>query len=142
MADEFIDQRITMVRITNNGDATFNDRYDGVPYIVSKGQTLSIPLDVAAHIFGYHPGVDPTAMFRHVCKRQGWNTPKHIEEDEDGRTLAERLFANLRIDPVIYKMVEEKPDPKKPIPADPAIEDERPRRTNRLLSEADSPVLR
>jgi hypothetical protein len=123
MSDDFIGQRIAMIRVTNNAKTVYTDRYDGVPYIIEPGHTKSIPLEVAAHLFAYHPDVQPETMFRHVCKRQGWNTADHRAVDPaTGRTLAEQLFANLRIEPVIYKMVEENPDPRKPIPADPAPE--------------------
>jgi hypothetical protein len=120
VTDDFGGQRIDMVRVTNNGEV-FTDRYDGVPYVLIKGQTKSLPLAVANHIFGYKPGVDQRTMFLHTCKRQGWNTPKHVVEEADGTTLAEKLFANLKIEPVVYKVVEDLPDLKKPIPADPQI---------------------
>lgn len=121
MTDNFAGQRISMVRVTNSGDTVFTDRYDGVPYIFAPGQTKAIPVDVAHHLLGFHPGADDKSMFRHVSKRQGWNTPKHIEVGDDGLTLAERQFAALTIEPVVYKMVEEKLDPSKPIPAEPQI---------------------
>lgn len=111
--------RIHYVRITNHGDVPFNDRHDGVPVSVPPGKSENLPLDMAAHFFGYAYGVPPEVMFKHVCKRQGWNTPAHLVRDDSGKSLAERLFAKLDIQSVTYKMVEEKVNTDAPIPADP-----------------------
>jgi len=111
--------RIHYVRVTNHLDVPFNDRHDGVPVTILPGKSENLPLDMAAHFFGYAYGVPADVMFRHVCKRQGWNTPAHLVRDETGKTLAERLFAKIDVQSVVYKMVEEKPDPDAPIPADP-----------------------
>lgn len=122
--------RTRYVRITNNGDTAFTDRHDGVPVSIAPGRSDNLPLDMAAHFFGYHDGVTQDAMFRHVCRRQGWNTPAHIRPGENGKSLAEALFATLEIKPVTFKLVEEKVDTDAPIPADPEIEElpELPRR--------------
>ena len=111
--------RLHYVRVTNRGDVPFTDRHDGVPVSIAPGKSDNFPLDMAAHFFG--DVTDPQAMFRHVCRRQGWNTPAHLKPSEDvpGKTLAEVMFSKLEIKPVIYKMVEEKPDLDQPIPADP-----------------------
>jgi hypothetical protein len=111
--------RLHYVRVTNRGDVPFTDRHDGVPVSIPPGKSDNFPLDMAAHFFG--DVTDPQAMFRHVCRRQGWNTPAHLRPSEDvpGKTLAEVLFSKLEIKPVVYKMVEEKPDLEQPIPADP-----------------------
>jgi hypothetical protein len=107
------------VRLTNNGKIAFTDRHDGVPVCVEPGRTENFPLDMAEHFFGYHLDVSFDAMFRHTCKRQGWNTPAHLAIQPGGKTLAEELFAALQIEPVIYRLVEQKPDLDKPIAADP-----------------------
>jgi hypothetical protein len=65
-------------------------------------------------------------MFRHTCKRQGWNTPAHLKMGENGKTLAEELFSKIDIAPVVYKMVEVQPDLEAPIPADPEVPEELP----------------
>lgn len=111
--------RIHYVRVTNNMAAPFTDRHDGVPVRILPGKSENFPLDMAAHFFGYAYGVPADVMFRHTCKRQGWNTQAHLATDETGKTLAERYFAGLEIKPVIYKMVEEEIDDRNPIPADP-----------------------
>jgi hypothetical protein len=109
--------RLHYVRVTNRGDVPFTDRHDGVPVSIPPGKSDNFPLDMAAHFFG--DVTDPQAMFRHVCRRQGWNTPAHLKPTESGKTLAEEMFSKLDIKPVVYKMVEEKPDLEQPIPADP-----------------------
>lgn len=117
--DPSVQTRTKYVRLTNNGDIAFTDRHDGVPVRVEPGKADNFPMDMAAHFFGYYDGAAPEAMFRHVCKRQGWNTPAHLMTDESGKTLAQRLFNGLDIRAVMYKMVEEKIDTDAPIPADP-----------------------
>jgi hypothetical protein len=107
------------VRLTNNGKIDFTDRHDGVPVCVEPGRTENFPLDMAAHFFGYHLDATADQMFRHTCKRQGWNTPAHLVKQESGKTLAEELFASLKIEPVIYRLVEQKPYLDAPIAADP-----------------------
>jgi hypothetical protein len=73
---------------------------------------------MATHFFG--STFDPQAMFRHLSKRQGWNTPAYLKVNpETGKTLAEENFAKLKIEPVIYKMVEDRSDPDPPIAAKP-----------------------
>ena len=57
---------------------------------------------MAAHFFGYYYGAEPEAMFRHTCKRQGWNTPKHLVVQDSGKTLAQELFAKVEIRPVTF----------------------------------------
>lgn len=109
--------RLHYVRLTNKGDVAFTDMHDGVPVSIGAGKSDNFPLDMAAHFFG--DVTDPEAMFRHVSRRQGWNTPEHLKVGKDGRTLAQEKFAKLEIKPVVYKMVEEKPDLESPIPADP-----------------------
>lgn len=114
-------QRARYVRVTNNLDFPFNDRHDGVPVTIDPGKTENLPLDMAEHFFGYHDDVKPETMFRHVAKRQGWNTPEHVKQNPETRkTLAETYFSKLKIEPVSYKLVEDQVlDSEKPIPADP-----------------------
>jgi hypothetical protein len=113
------DLRIHWVRVTNHGKTPFTDQFDGIPVAIPPGKSENLQLDMAAHFFGYSYEVANDLMFRHTAKRQGWNTPKHVIPGEDGKTLAETLWANIEINPVIYKMVEEKVDTSEPIPADP-----------------------
>jgi len=122
------DIRTHYLRVTNNGNADFTDMFDGVPITIEKGRAQNLPLDMAAHLFGYHYDVKPDAMFRHTCKRQGWNTKPHLERQKNGKTLAEELFGKFEFKPVIYRMVEEKPDLDAPILADPQVPAETRRR--------------
>jgi hypothetical protein len=115
------DLRIHYVRVTNNLDVPFTDRWDGIPVTLEPGKSDNLQLDMAAHFFGYGYEVDPEVMFRHVCKRQGWNTIEHLKPGASGKPLARELFDKLSIVPVIYKMVEVKADTDAPIPADPEM---------------------
>lgn len=111
------DTRLQYVRVTNGLDVPFIDRYDGVPYTIKAHSSLNLPPDVAAHFFGTY--ADPEMTFRHVCKRQGWNT---LEFLPGGKTPARELFDKLQIQNIMYKLVPvEEPDPRKPVPADPAV---------------------
>jgi hypothetical protein len=101
--------RVRRVRVTNGLDVPFTDRHDNVPVTIAPGQSESIALDMAAHFFG--PSFDPSAMFRYVSKRQGWNTPAYLKiNPETGKTLAEENFAKLTITPANYTIVEDEPD--------------------------------
>lgn len=77
----------------------------------------------AEHILGWHEGVTREQMQRHFCKRMGWNTPEHVLPDAKGETKADKLFAKLKIEPVVYKLVkvDNEIDTSAPIPADPEI---------------------
>ena len=121
--NELEQQRIHYVRVTNNLEFAFTDRYDGVPITIAPGKSENLPLDIAAHFFGYSADVNPATMLRHICKRQGWNTPDFVKQDPDThKTLAEQYFSRLKIEPVSYKLVPaESPDPRTPVPADPAV---------------------
>jgi hypothetical protein len=117
------DLRIHYLRVTNNGDADFHDMYDGIPITIDRHSSQNLQLDMAAHLFGYGYGVSEDAMFSYTCKRQGWNTKSHLEIQENGKSLAQNMFGQFELKPVIYKMVEEKPDLDAPIPADPIMPD-------------------
>jgi hypothetical protein len=112
--------RVHYVKVTNGLDVPFTDRYDGVPVTIPAGKSENIPLDMAAHFFGYHYGIESQDMFHYLAKRWGWNRPEHVIQNQDTRkTLAEEYFAKLKIEPVLYKMVKVEPDdPKTPVPAD------------------------
>lgn len=109
--------RLRYVRVINNSSVPFTDRHDGVPVTIEPGKSENLPLDMAAHFFG--PSFDPVSMLRHVSRRQGWNTPEFVQVNPaTGKTKAEENFSKLKIEPVTYKLVEEKPDPREPIPAE------------------------
>ena len=129
------DMRIHYVRVTNNLDVDFTDRYDGVPVTIEAGSADNLQLDMAAHFFGYDYEVSREVMFRHVCKRQGWNTIEYLKVNpKTGKTLAQEQFDKIDIRPVIYRMVEEKPNLDEPIPADPLAADELPALPKRKAS--------
>ena len=126
--DPAVQMRAKYIRVINHGDTAFTDRHDGVPVTIDPGGWENLPLDMAEHFFGYHDGVNPEMMFRHVCKRQGWNTIEFLKVQESGKTLAQERFDKIDIRPVVYKMVEQPMDLDAPIPADPEPSgpDERP----------------
>lgn len=136
---ELEQQRVRYVRITNGLPFPFTDRHDGVPITIQPGKSENLPLDMAAHIFGYQPGVDPEFMFRYVAKRQGWNTPEYVKVGDSGKQKAREYFDQLTIEPVAYKLVPvEEPDPRKPVPAEQNIPEpseglmrDRPRQSRR-----------
>lgn len=41
------------VFVTNTGTDRFSDAWDGKPYDFAPGKTVEVPIEVAAHIFGY-----------------------------------------------------------------------------------------
>lgn len=112
--------RVKYVRITNGLDIPWTDMHDGVPVRVDPGESQNLPIDMAAHFFGFAPNVSTEVMFKHVCKRQGWNTPEFLREDPVTRkTKAREFFEKLVIEPRLYKLTRVDPDPTEPIPADP-----------------------
>jgi hypothetical protein len=113
------DERIARVRVTNGLQQVYSDRYDGVPISLQPGEMKIFDLETAAHIFGWHPGASVEEITRYVGKRQGWNSTAHLARDDSGRTLAERMGALIKLEPVYYKVIEEGADPNAPIPADP-----------------------
>jgi hypothetical protein len=118
-------QRVKYVRVTNGLDVPFTDRHDGVPITIMPGRSENLPLDMAAHILGYHPDVEPETMFRYICKRQGWNTPAHVKQNEGSqKTLAREYFDKLKIEAIAFKLVPaDEPDPRKPVPAEQDVPD-------------------
>jgi hypothetical protein len=121
--NDITEARVHYVRVTNGLDFPFTDRYDGVPVTLPPGKSENLPLDMAAHFFGYHVDVDAATMLRHIARRQGWNTPDFVKQNEETRkTKAEEYFGKLKIEPVMYKLVPaDDPDPKRPVPADPEV---------------------
>jgi hypothetical protein len=128
-ANDLAQQRVKYVKITNNLEVPFTDRHDGVPITIMPGKSENLPLDMAAHILGYHPDVEPETMFRYICRRQGWNTPKHVQQNGDSqKSLAREYFDKLKIEAIAFKLVPaEEPDPRKPVPAEQDVPDGRTR---------------
>ena len=42
------------VYVTNEGEMSLTDGWDGVSYVFQPGKTVQIPAFVAGHIFGYN----------------------------------------------------------------------------------------
>jgi hypothetical protein len=93
------EHRFTNLKVLNKNDFVISDRFDGVPYEFKPGEALTIPGDAAHHMLGWLPGIPPEAVFLHVQKRWGWNTP-------DLAPKSREFFANLDLKPVTFKMVE------------------------------------
>ena len=124
--------RIKYVRVTNLGEVMFHDRHNGVPVKIQPGESKNITLEPAAHIFGWKPDVEPDVMFRHIQKRQGWNTVDMLKVDPaTGLSQAQANFSRLKIEPVMYRLVEVERDPTKPVAADPQLPEE-PRQPRRV----------
>lgn len=96
-----------MVEVTNHNGFALRDMFDGVPYIFRPNEALSIPPQVANHIFGW-PG-EGHVMRLHTCRRFGWNTPSHMERDRnrphDMRTVADIYFEHIDVKTVEYDLV-------------------------------------
>lgn len=92
--------RILHVRVINRNDFPLHDMYDSVPYNFLPGQPISIPVDAAAHIFGWWEGVDPAQQRRYVQRRFGWNTPAMQTSGQH-----DKFFENLDIKPMLYRLV-------------------------------------
>lgn len=102
----------TQIRVINRNTFPLVDRYDGVQYVFPPDVAVTVPADVATHIFGYGPEATEEALFRHITRRFGWNTPQMVADE-----AARLYFDNLDIKPVQFRMVpvEQKEDE----PADP-----------------------
>ena len=117
------DVRVRYVRVVNNTDKVWSDRHDGVPVTLQPGDSENIPLDMAAHFFGYHANVKPVTMLSHMARRQGWNSGDFTVQDPAVRQrLADEFFAKFQIEPVSYRLVpEHEVEPKRrssaPVPA-------------------------
>lgn len=116
-------QRLRYVKVTNNADTPFVDMFDGIPVTIDPHDSQNIQPEQAFHFFGYTEDAKKEQMVLHTSKRRGWNTSAHLVKDDSGKTLAERLFEQLTIEPVVFKLVEEPLDADKPIPAEGSGED-------------------
>jgi len=99
--DELFAPTIGRVRICNHNPFDLTDRCDNIPYTFATDMDVDIPLDAAAHLFGFHMNATEEEMFKHCSKRFGWNTPMHAAKKLDWE-----FFDNLEIRPVHYKLVE------------------------------------
>ena len=98
--DENEPPRILHVRVINHNDFVISDMYDSVPYVFAPHAPVSIPVDAAAHIFGWWENCDPAAMKRYVQKRFGWNTPDMQKSNQH-----EEFFKKIDIKPMLYRLV-------------------------------------
>ena len=79
-------ERIERVRVLNRNPFQISDMHDGVPYEFPPGQTVIIPPEAAAHIFGW-PG-EERDMHHHMARRFGWNQPQHYTMPKDAQAAA------------------------------------------------------
>lgn len=93
------------VKVTNKNDIDIDDRFEGKRYVFPAGKSVSIPYEVACHIFEIeHPEElkDKDRLLKTLCRRWGWNTPHMIKEKENLK-----MFANIQVVLVTYKVVRE-----------------------------------
>jgi hypothetical protein len=124
--------RVRYVRVTNGTEEVWSDRYDGVPVMLMPGESKDLALDMALHFFGYAPGADAATMLLHMAGRWAktdgdWGS---IRADAQMRKrVAEEFFKRFRIEPIVFKLVEERRGaaPEAPVPADDQGDDDRVR---------------
>lgn len=108
---------IKYVRVTNRNPFELVDHYDNRPYRFPAGQPMTIPLDAAAHIFGFTATATEEATRLHCIKRFGFNRPEVLAVQ--GHDL---FWENLEIAPVVMRMIEVEEG------TDEGLEDDRPTR--------------
>ncbi|HEX8838357.1 MAG TPA: hypothetical protein VF748_15545 [Candidatus Acidoferrum sp.] len=118
-----MDQRLNYVKVTNKSDEPYVDMFDGIPVTIEPGGFQNIRPEQALHFFGYVEGATKREMLGHTAKRKGWNTSAHLAVDDSGKSLAERMFDKLVIEPITFKLVEEVPAVDAPIPAEGTVEE-------------------
>jgi hypothetical protein len=125
MVDEVAEQRVRYLRVTNNTGQAWTDSFDGVPVTIMPGQMQQIPLEMAAHFFGWHPDVKTIEMMHHLARRHGWREQKFwiFDDPIHEQQVADEVFEKFSIEPVTYKLVEERPAAKARAPV-PALTDE------------------
>lgn len=103
---------VTQARVTNKNTFAIKDRYDGKDYVFPPNKPVRVPMDVAAHCFGFHPWPGMTqdeafeAMLRYCAIRHGWNNSKLQDE---GTHI--KYFENLDIVPITMHLVERSDEP-------------------------------
>ena len=114
-----MEERLQYVKVTNGFDTPYSDMFDGVPVTIDPGDSQNTLPEQAFHFFGYVPGANRQQMARHTARRMGWNSPAHIQPDEKGVPLYERMFEKIGLEPVTFKLVPaDDVDTAKPIPAE------------------------
>lgn len=138
----------THVRVNNGNDFTITDRFDGVPFNFAPGKDVQMPLETAAHFFGWRVDQDGQihvavgedgavfADLAHVCRRWGWNTvnPKRLPDgtleslgeavERTARTTAEWV-SKIKLTAISYTLREVVPtDEFELAPPKPAVDEE------------------
>jgi hypothetical protein len=110
MTDAVPDVRVQYVRVTNNTPQMWADSYDGIPVTIMPGQAQNLQLPMAAHFFGWHPDVTPEEMMRHIVRRRALADPKYTIHGNarHDRELAAEMFKDFQIEPVTFKLVEDR----------------------------------
>lgn len=103
------------VKVTNNNENTYKDRYDGILYEFAHKKSVTLPYEAACHIFGVDFAPGPTGhinpnlrdkTFEHIHKRWGWNKPGTPEQFEKTRNAARARFDKIEFTLVHMRMVE------------------------------------
>jgi hypothetical protein len=114
--------KVHYIRVVNRNPFPIYDRYDGIQYAFPPLEKVTVPVDVATHIFGYKPDASEDDMFRHVQRRFGWNSLAMVQNEQD-----RMYFDNLDIKPIIYELVEVPLD-RDEEPTPPQLDEEREER--------------
>jgi len=112
-------ERIERVRVTNRNAFLLSDMHDGVPYEFPPGVTVTIPVEAAAHMFGWP--AEEQEMHLYMARRYGWNQPHHYKADDNGLMLWQKNTRNIILSVEQYEMRRVQM-PNAPIPAEEAAE--------------------
>lgn len=92
--------KVHHVKIKNMNPFPIRDAFDGVTYLFPPNHFVTVPMQVARHIFGFHLEATEVDVFNHITRRFGWNRPDMADQ-------ARTYFNNISIRPVIFRVVEQ-----------------------------------
>ena len=94
---------VRYVKVVNRNEFTLHDHYDGRPYVFPPGEERTIPLDAAAHIFGFTSTATEEECRTHCIKRFGYNTPERMKGGGH-----ETFWDCLQLTPMLMRLVEQR----------------------------------
>lgn len=98
-AQEPMKDVVTMIKVTNNNAVPVIEMHNGISYMFEPGTPVTIPADVAAHIFGWIDGQDRSVSRMYMRSRWGMGDIRKQAEYE-------AFLDAIVIEPVRARMVE------------------------------------